>query len=35
MWSWGYGMLGMGNFENRPTPQAIPNMTDFVESRCR
>ena len=31
VWSWGYGMLGMGNFENRPTPQAIPNMTDFVE----
>ena len=31
VWSWGYGMLGMGNFENRPTPQAIPNMIDFVE----
>ncbi|MBK6757205.1 MAG: hypothetical protein IPG70_06060 [Moraxellaceae bacterium] len=31
VWSWGCGMLGMGNFENRPTPQAIPNMTDFVE----
>jgi alpha-tubulin suppressor-like RCC1 family protein len=31
VWSWGDGMLGMGNFENRPTPQAIPNMIDFVE----
>jgi alpha-tubulin suppressor-like RCC1 family protein len=30
VWSWGYGMLGLGKFENRPTPQAIPNMTDFV-----
>ena len=31
VWSWGYGMLGLGKFESRPTPQAIPNMTDFVE----
>ncbi|HMY81606.1 MAG TPA: hypothetical protein PK212_02225, partial [Agitococcus sp.] len=31
VWSWGYGMLGLGKFESRDVPQAIPNMTDFIE----
>ncbi|PTQ87917.1 RCC1 domain-containing protein [Agitococcus lubricus] len=31
VWSWGYGMLGLGKFESRGTPQAIPNMTNFLE----
>ena len=34
MWSWGSGSkgeLGMGKKGNRAIPQAIPNMTNFVE----
>ncbi len=31
VWSWGYGMLGLGKFESRNIPQVIPNMTDFIE----